>query len=86
MGIPRDKARNNSQVHNKPLAQKPDLAGRDGDVPGRQLSLHRPFIATLDKQRPTDPLNDIKPELTAVRGQRAQLIATIMRATTRTMT
>ena len=40
------------QIHNKPFAQKPDLAGRDGDVPGCQLALHRPFIATLDKQRP----------------------------------
>ncbi len=74
-----------SQVHDKAFPQEADLTDRDGDVPARQLGLHRPLAAAVHKQRPADVRNDIKAELTALRAQRAQLFRTVDLATARAM-
>ena len=57
------------QIDDKPFPEKTDLTGGDGDIPGRQFGLHGQLVAALDKQRPADVLDDIKAELTALRGQ-----------------
>ena len=57
------------QIDDKPFPEKTDFTGGDGDIPGRQISLHCQRVAALDKQRSADGLNDIKTELAAMGRQ-----------------